>query len=177
MRQLYVIGVGGSVPKSNIEVHDIQFITADSFEATHDILKNNWYGESLHVDSYGVLSYADGYTIQVCEPDAIDTFEPSANSMKLYFVFLGGYNKDIFGELHEFGFVVATSIDAAKKRAMERYMDGVAQKHVDEIRQIDLTMIDVEHKKLTLKLISEEGSTVFKPEWNGYLKLIPRKKY
>lgn len=42
MKKLFVIGIGGSVSKANIEVHDVQLVIADSIENTYEILKEDW---------------------------------------------------------------------------------------------------------------------------------------
>ena len=54
MNKLFMVYLGGSAPKANIEVHDIQFVVADKIEDTYDQLKSNWFGNitGLHLDSY-----------------------------------------------------------------------------------------------------------------------------
>lgn len=164
MKELYVVSIGGKLTGTNIEMHDIQFVTAESFEATHEILKEVWFGESLHADSYGILSHVDGYDVTVSSKDSEET-------NKVFFVYMGGYKDGIFGELHEIGFVVADSKENAKQKAMENFLNGVNQKHVDEIRQVDLVMRDADSDNTKLRLVPSEVKTHFKPEWNGYLKL------
>lgn len=109
---LFVIYIGGMHEKSLIELHDIRFVVANSIEETYPYLRNSWWGrsEGLHLDSWGILKYADGYNISL-RPTAYSGIE------KLYFVNLGGYDKTKFTELHENVFIVASTPEEAKVKA------------------------------------------------------------
>ena len=67
MQNLYMIGIGGKTDKSNIEVHDIQFLIGETIESCFDALRNNWYGneKSLHMDSYLSIKGVQDYKITV----------------------------------------------------------------------------------------------------------------
>lgn len=112
--KLFVIYVGGATKTSLIELHDMRFVMAQSIEQTYDALRNTWWGtaESLHLDAWGELIYADGYDIAV---------QPKANSglvqEKLYFLNLGGYDSKQFTELHHNVFVIAQDKQTAKLKA------------------------------------------------------------
>ncbi|OYO95254.1 hypothetical protein CG709_12225, partial [Lachnotalea glycerini] len=90
MSKLFVIGIGGSISKANIEVHDVQLVIADSIENTYEILKEGWYGEHLHLDEHKVLAGADGHAIQIED-------HPQKTELSLFFVNMGGYLKEMFG--------------------------------------------------------------------------------
>lgn len=112
--KLFIIYIGGSTKTSLIELHDMRFVVAQSIEKTYDVLRNTWWGtaESLHLDAWGELAYADGYDIVV---------QPKVNIApvheKLYFLNLGGYDSKQFTELHRNVFVVAEDKQAAKIKA------------------------------------------------------------
>ncbi|WP_419419765.1 DUF1543 domain-containing protein [Legionella sp. D16C41] len=129
---LFVVYIGGSHPNSLIELHDIRFIVANSIEDTYDTLKKSWWGtpKSLHIDAWGVLSYADGYRIQISQEQAED------NSNKLFFVNLGGYDKKQFTELHKNIFIVAANEFEAKQKALRQISDWELA-HRDYLYEID----------------------------------------
>jgi hypothetical protein len=112
--KLFIIYIGGSHEKSLIELHDMRFVIADTIEQTYDELRNSWWGipESLHLDAFGELKYADGHRVYLTnEEHAIKS------NKKLYFVNLGGYNHTEFTELHKNIFVVAENEGQAKLKA------------------------------------------------------------
>ena len=80
---LFMINIGGSTEKSNIEVHDILFVSAQSFESTYEIIKNAWYGtkDSLHIDSYKVLKEIDGFNLELLDKTTL---------LRVYLVIYGG---------------------------------------------------------------------------------------
>ena len=97
MEKLFMVYLGGSAPKANIELHDIQFVVAEKIEDTYQNLIENWFGttKGLHLDSYKEIKGADGHAITLQD-------EPQSISKGLYFVNLGGYQNDRLNELHEF---------------------------------------------------------------------------
>jgi len=119
--KLYVIYIGGSHPKSLIELHDMRFVIADKIEDTYPVLKRSWWGmpESLHLDAWGALSYADGYDI------VLKNTPPQDKSRQLYFMNLGGYDHEKFTELHENIFIVAENEKTAKLKAVEKFSHWV----------------------------------------------------
>lgn len=108
--KLFAIYIGGEHPGANIEVHDMRFIAASSIEATYDALREQWWGKtgSLHIDCWSEISHADGYDVSL-RP------EPYAGQEKLYYVNLGGYDGVAFAEQHRNVFVVAETLQAAKR--------------------------------------------------------------
>ena len=117
--KLFAIYIGGIHEKALIELHDMRFVIAENIEATYDSLKAYWWGtpESLHLDDWGSLEYADGHKIKLT-PEA-----PQASENKLYFVNLGGYDGNEFTELHKNVFVVAPNASKAKVRALRQILD------------------------------------------------------
>lgn len=117
--KLFVIYIGGTHEKAFIELHDMRFCIAEKIEDTYEELKKTWWGtnESLHLDAWGALEYADGYNI------VLKDHSPKNAENQLYFVNLGGYDAQEFTELHKNVFVVAANESKAKVRALKQILD------------------------------------------------------
>jgi hypothetical protein len=112
--KLFAIYIGGTLPRANIELHDMRFVVAASMLETYEELKRQWWGtpNSLHVDCWAQIDHADGYDVAL-RP------EPFSGAERLFYVNLGGYNQVDFSEQHKNMFVVATSAAQAKTRAVQ----------------------------------------------------------
>ena len=159
--KLFVMYLGGTHKKALVEVHDIRIIAAEKLEDTYDEIRKSWWGtpESLHIDVWGVLEYADGYKINLKD-------KPSESDHKLYFVNLGGYDENDFTELHKNVFVVATSPSKAKVRGLKQILDWNSH-HRDYQFDID-NILDLREtalvKNLYIHLEPTEESKKFKFE-------------
>jgi len=62
---LYMFYIGGNAGKSNIEVHDIQFVAAREPKEAWPALREAWFGDShkIHIDGYSRITWADGYSV------------------------------------------------------------------------------------------------------------------
>lgn len=123
MKQLYMIGLGGSIGGANVEIHDMQFVYADSLEGCYDTLKKRWYGDYLHIDSYTVLHHIDGFDI---------TFD-TISEQNLYMIVYGGYINESIDELHQYHFLRAHNPAEAKIIAKQDIVRFPKMNHVDEI--------------------------------------------
>lgn len=129
--KLFAIYIGGEMQGANIEVHDVRFVVAPSIEETYAILRSQWWGvpRSLHIDCWAELTHADGYDITL-------STEPSADTPKLYFVNLGGYEPIEFAERHRNVFVVAESESKAKTRALRQVRNWI-EPHRDDLYEAE----------------------------------------
>ena len=86
MPKLHMFYLGGNAGRSNIEVHDIQFVVCDNYQEAVPALKAAWFGDAdkIHIDGWQVVEWADGYDITVSEQPAGDE-RPSENTPRLYF--------------------------------------------------------------------------------------------
>ena len=165
MKKIFVIGIGGSINKANIEVHDVQLVISDSIENTYEILKESWYGERLHLDEYTALSGADGYEIQIKD-------QPQNTSLCLFFVDMGGNLKETFGEQHEYGFFVAETENEAKVKAKNVLLKHVENQHIDRIFKVESKVKFSDGKVSFIHLIPDGKPRSFLPDWSGYLRLL-----
>lgn len=140
--KLFFIYIGGTHEKALIELHDVRLVLAEKIEDTFDYLRDNWWGtpESLHLDAWGELTYADGHKI-ILSKDPL----PETQTKKLYFVNLGGYSETEFTELHKNIFVVAENDSKAKVRALKTIL-GWNSHHRDYQHEIEKIL---EVQKLT----------------------------
>ena len=121
---LFLVFLGGKAPNANIELHDVRWVIGSKIEDTFDSLRKNWFGslEGLHIDSYKKITSIDGYRINLknIDNDKIKKkilYKDIKNQKKLWFINLGGYERDSMQEKHEFGLVVAKNSIEAKKIA------------------------------------------------------------
>ena len=132
MPDLYLFYVGGNAGKSNIEVHDIQFVVAESVEVAIPHLQATWFGDpdKLHLDGYQIVRWVGGYDVQLSR-------ERSTAAEKLYVVTDGGYSPHTLAELHEFGLFVAPDAAGAKQQALATLLVGSVQQHKDNLKEVD----------------------------------------
>jgi hypothetical protein len=147
MSNLYMYYLGGTAPKSNIEVHDVQFAVVDSPEQAYSRLAKNWFGDAelLHVDVEAKINWIDGYDVTV-------TDAPDEGGPKLFFVHMGGYVPGDIDEKHSFDLVVASDKEEAKQKAKDRFNLGDLLAHKDVLFDVDgfvqLNMVDGKHLRL-----------------------------
>ena len=163
MPKLYLFYLGGNAGKSNIEVHDIQFVVANSVKAAIPFLQQAWFGDpdKLHLDGYQIVRWVDGYDVQL-------RTEPDSGEQKLFFVNVGGYRPDTLAELHEFGLFVARNAAAARQQALERLLVGAAQQHKDNLKEVDNQLLLDKLQGYHIHLVKNPDGEPDKPHWQGY---------
>jgi len=163
MDKLFMIGIGGKKTPANIEVHDVCFIIADKIEDCYECLKTNWYGESLHIDTYKVINGANGYHLTLSD-------QPTDDQEKLFFVNMGGYDQQVFGELHEVGLFVANSEQEAREQSKDLLLVDTDNQHIDNIYPVEDLLLFTGNKKYLI-LTKDDVDYQLIPDWNGYNKL------
>lgn len=110
---LFVVMLGGKHPRAKIEVHDVVFAVADTLEATYPQLRADWFGspKGVHIDAWMAVEGVDGWTVELSH------LAPAAGAHHLYFINLGGYEANSFGEAHHYLLVVARNKQEAWPRA------------------------------------------------------------
>ena len=180
--KLFLITIGGKVQNSNIENHDVRWLCGKSIKDTFSQLRKEWIGmqKGLHIDSYVAINYIDGYKVKVSHcGKSEDTKSNPDNINYLWFVNLGGYDRNYLNEIHHYGLTVASSAKKAKENAKINWRFQAIQSHCDNLNSIDLIK-DVDNCKMVklstnYKIILEEdplGRNQFlRPDWYGYLRI------
>lgn len=169
--QLFMFFIGGNAGRSNIEVHDIQFVAASQVDDALPALLQAWFGDQdkIHLDGYTCITWADGYDVTL-------SATPSTQEEKLFFVYAGAYLPHTLAEQHEYGLFVASTPEQAKQKALQRLLVNYEQQHKDNLKDVDNCLA-----LTTLALNGEQGNkcyyvhlkenplgTVGKPIWQGY---------
>ncbi|WP_282364755.1 DUF1543 domain-containing protein [Pseudomonas sp. PS01297] len=130
---LFVVMLGGKHPRAKIEVHDVVFAIADSLEATYPQLRQGWFGNpaGLHIDAWMRVDGVDGWKVE------LSPLAPLPGSPRLYFINLGGYEANTFGEAHHYLLVVAQDKNQAKSRAKQHMFKHWQQAHTDVLLDVD----------------------------------------
>ena len=132
-KKLFVVIVGGDAPGAHVELHDTRFVIGETIEDCYDDLRAQWWGtpESLHLDAWGPLEWADGHGVEIVEA-------PDAGAETLWFFNLGGYDPARFDELHANLFVVGgADWREAKKRALAEAAADWVSPHKDNVFEVE----------------------------------------
>lgn len=130
---LFVVMLGGKHPRAKIEVHDVVFAIADSLEATYPQLRQGWFGNpaGLHIDAWMRVDGVESWKVE------LSPLAPLPGSPRLYFINLGGYEANTFGEAHHYLLVVAQDKNQAKSRAKQQMLKHWHQAHTDALLDVD----------------------------------------
>ena len=130
---LYAVMLGGKHLSARIEVHDVVFAVGDSLEGIYPQLKQQWFGLSkgLHIDAWMTIDGIEQYQIR------LSTAATAPDSLRLYFINLGGYVANEFGEAHRYVLIMATSKQQARAKARKYALKTWQQPHVDAVLDID----------------------------------------
>jgi hypothetical protein len=188
---LFLVVLGGRAHKANVELHDVRWVIGSRIEDTYDVLRRDWFGtlEGLHIDSYKKINHVGGYKVNLknIENKKLENrkFSNGTKTIKnLWFVNIGGYNKNSMQEKHEFGLVVASSKLEAKNIAKSKWLLGCKKKHKDDISSLKMLIgcddsqlikkIDNWEIELTLEDNLDEENNC--PDWYGYKRIDEMKK-
>ncbi|MFJ4345594.1 DUF1543 domain-containing protein [Pseudomonas sp. NPDC089401] len=130
---LYVVMLGGRHPAAKIEVHDVVFAHADTLEQAYPQLRSAWFGaaKGLHIDSWLEVHGVDGYRV------TLQPASPAKDALRLYFINLGGYEPNVFGEAHRYLLVAAANKVQAKAMGKQRMQRGWLKPHTDAVLDVD----------------------------------------
>ena len=130
---LFVVMLGGKHPRAKIEVHDVVFAVADTLEATYPQLREGWFGspKGVHIDSWMAVDGVDGWKVELSQ------LAPAADAHHLYFINLGGYETNSFGEAHHYLLVVARNKREATSKGKQQMLRHWSQAHTDGVLDVD----------------------------------------
>jgi hypothetical protein len=156
MNKLFAVYLGGKCKGAQIEVHDIAFVTGPEIKSTFRKLQASWFGikSSVHVDSWIEVSQVDGYKVSLTK-----TAVAKSKAPRLYFMNIGFSVPALFGEGHNFHFMVCNSRQEAKARAKKLFSEKVSSSHVDNLIDIDdlRQIAEVDGMHVTLKKTKVES--------------------
>jgi hypothetical protein len=178
---LYTILLGCKPKGRNVEQHDVLFGVARKLDDLSDTIKEFWYRtilselseavkkvspdtdaalleknlmatlsrrDKVHIDAWMRVDYVDGYKVIIQK----ETEQKREDSLKLFFVNLGGYREKEFEEYHKKLFMVAPKVSDVFDRIMtldfmKEYSPeelGIAGgAHLDEQYKIDMLADDI----------------------------------
>lgn len=156
---LFVVMLGGKHPRAKIEVHDVAFVAADSLEAAYPQLRQSWFGSpaGLHIDSWMAVHGVENWKVE------LSSLAPRPESPRLYFINLGGYDAQAFGEAHHYLLVVAHSSREARSKGKRHMLNGWGQGHTDAVMDVDdclpidavegryIHLVEGEHRGITYR--------------------------
>ncbi|MTB66012.1 DUF1543 domain-containing protein [Providencia sp. wls1943] len=162
--KLFMFYVGGNAGKSNIEVHDVQFVAVNTPEEAWPLLRDAWFGDKdkIHVDGYADINWADGFDISLSK-------EQSDSEYKLYFINVGGYISSTLAELHEFDLFVAKNAQEAKQKAISQLLVNSQQQHKDNLKDVDDCLLLQKIGEYYIHLNKNKNGSKYQALWQGYL--------
>ena len=183
---LFLVVLGGTARKANVELHDVRWVIGKRIEDTFDVLRRDWFGitEGLHIDSYKKINFVDGYKINLkkIENDKLinnKLLKEKNSQHNLWFVNIGGYDPRSMQEKHEFGLVAASSSNEAKNKAKSKWLNGCKKKHKDEMTPLsnlwtydDCKIIKkIDNWEIDLKKEKNCDEDTYYPDWYGYKRI------
>lgn len=136
---LFLVVLGGRVPKAHIELHDVRFVVGATIDDTLPQLRRQWFGarRGLHLDSWMRVQFVDGYRVEL-------RAEPFQGPERLWFVNMGGYDPAQLAEQHAFALYVAASAEAARAAARRQLLPGAVQRHKDDLHGVEAGLVGPE---------------------------------
>lgn len=164
MADLYMFYLGGNAGRSNIEVHDVQFVACNNVQEAVPALKAAWFGDAdkVHIDGYQIVNWADGYAVDLSRERADN------GGLNLYFVNVGGYLPHQLAEAHEFGLFVAESAQIAKEKAKAQLLLHHALQHKDNLKDVDDCLLLAEVDGWHVRLRANAEGQALPPAYQGY---------
>ena len=105
----------------------------ETLEDTIPQLRAAWWGtpQSLHIDGYAELTHVDGRPIRVVSGPAA-----AGPRLALWFINVGGYTPELFGEQHHYLFMIGTEKSEVWTRARALSPEWTGR-HKDNFTAID----------------------------------------
>lgn len=143
--KLYMVLLGCKPKGRHTEQHDIFFGIAKELKELIPSIKAFWPEAKgkIHLDAYRAVAVVDDHQLEVT-PIA-DVLKPTS-AKRLFFINLGGYQKNVFDELHHTMLVVADSkAEAIKKAKSSEFYKQSFSSHIDDKYGVDIDDIfDIE---------------------------------
>lgn len=118
------------------EQHDIFFGIANEVKDLLPAIHAFWPEAKgkIHLDAYRVVNHVEGFKVEVIEKDA-----SSNKTQRLFFMNLGGYQRNIFEELHYKMLIIVEEKSLAIKKAKEsEFFKRYFSPHIDDKYGVDV---------------------------------------
>ncbi len=136
---LFMVLLGCRPAGRLIEQHDIFFEVGTSLTEMAPAIEASWPQGKVHIDAWRKVTHANGYAISIVERSAA----PADNTVRLFFINLGGYKPGEFDEFH-YKLVIAApdkgkAIQLAKESAFYKHVGFAgAASHIDDKYGVDV---------------------------------------
>lgn len=141
--KLFMILLGCKPTGRHTEQHDIFFAIANEVKELVPAINAFWPEAKgkIHLDAYRIINHVNGYRVEVIQRS---TATSAAN--RLFFMNLGGYQHNIFEELHYKMLMVAEEKNAAIKNAKgSEFFKQYFSPHIDDKYGVDVDdVFDIE---------------------------------
>ena len=140
--KLYMILLGCLPPGRHVEQHDVFFGIATSLNELVPDMKAFWpEPERIHIDAWRGVNLVEGFQVKIKQ--RTDDISPVNRNPKLFFINLGGYQKNKFEEQHYVVLTVKPDRALAIMQAKETffYQHNYFEKavsHIDDKYGIDV---------------------------------------
>jgi Domain of Unknown Function (DUF1543) len=138
-----MIMLGATPPGRHIEQHDIFFGIGRSLKDLAADMKAFWpEPERIHIDAWREVTVVENYRIAVVPKD--QPANPNAVGKKLFFINLGGYQKNKFEEQHYVLLTVKDDRAAAFREAKDTFFyknnsyGSAGNSHIDDKYGVDV---------------------------------------
>ncbi|MDQ8006532.1 MAG: DUF1543 domain-containing protein [Pedobacter sp.] len=134
--KLFMILLGCKPKGRHTEQHDIFFAIANEVKELVPAINAFWpeANGKIHLDAYRIVNNVNGYKVDVVEKNSK---ADAAN--RLFFMNLGGYQSNVFEELHYKMLMVATEKAEAIKKAKEsEFFMQYFSPHIDDKYGVDV---------------------------------------
>ena len=155
-QRLYLVLLGGKHAKANVEVHDVIPVVTHRLDDCYEYLKNQWFGlkKGLHVDGWmqvnGVNYNGKSYRIEFTDQAEINP------TLKLFFINLGAYLPDQFGEIHKYVVVAGHSVAEAKAQGKLAIEKAWFKPHTDAIVDVDACILLQQIEGQYIRLVEDD---------------------
>ncbi|WAC41694.1 DUF1543 domain-containing protein [Pedobacter sp. SL55] len=142
--KLFMILLGCKPQGRHTEQHDIFFAIANEVKELVPAINAFWPEAKgkIHLDAYRIVNHVNGYRVEVIERGN----GASTNVNRLFFMNLGGYQSNVFEELHYKMLMIAEDKAVAIKNAKEsEFFKQYFSPHIDDKYGVDVDdVFDIE---------------------------------
>lgn len=179
--KLFMLLLGSKAPGRHVEQHDFFFGIAGSLKELIPAIKEFWKeaGDKIHIDGWREVNIVEGYRISIVPR----TESTPTSSERLFFINLGGYQRNKFEEQHYVVLTVqpdrASASHQAKKTVFyetnhfpgaESHIDDKYGIDVDDLYEIEDILVPGQKEKYQLRITPEPGAPADELHL-GYFKL------